>query len=61
MTHILLKKIEKASVQTDIKEICIAGGVSANSGLRKTIQDAGKKIIGKYIFQNLDTAQTMLL
>ncbi len=41
--HILLKKIEKASVQTGIKEICIAGGVSANSGLRKAIAELGKK------------------
>lgn len=31
---ILLKKFKKAAVQTGIKDLCIAGGVSANSGLR---------------------------
>ena len=31
---ILIKKLEKASQQTGINEIAIAGGVSANSGLR---------------------------
>ena len=34
---ILLKKIKKASEQTGIKEIAIAGGVSANSGLRESL------------------------
>ena len=32
---ILLKKYKKAALQTGIKDLCIAGGVSANSGLRK--------------------------
>ncbi|HEY0356694.1 MAG TPA: tRNA (adenosine(37)-N6)-threonylcarbamoyltransferase complex transferase subunit TsaD [Flavisolibacter sp.] len=32
---ILLKKLKKAALQTGITELCIAGGVSANSGLRK--------------------------
>ena len=40
---ILLNKLKKASLQTGIKEICIAGGVSANSGLRKTFAESGKK------------------
>lgn len=40
---ILLKKIKKASQQTGIKNICIAGGVSANSGLRKSLEEWGKK------------------
>jgi N6-L-threonylcarbamoyladenine synthase len=31
---ILLKKYKKAAEQTGIRELCIAGGVSANSGLR---------------------------
>ncbi|MDQ6609133.1 MAG: tRNA (adenosine(37)-N6)-threonylcarbamoyltransferase complex transferase subunit TsaD [Bacteroidota bacterium] len=33
--NILLKKYKKAALQTGIKDLCIAGGVSANSGLRK--------------------------
>ncbi len=35
----LLNKLKKASEQTGIKEIAIAGGVSANSGLRKALLD----------------------
>lgn len=40
---ILLKKISKAVQQTGVKNIAIAGGVSANSGLRQALQDIGKK------------------
>lgn len=40
---ILLNKLKKASIETGIKDICIAGGVSANSGLRKAFEEAGKK------------------
>jgi N6-L-threonylcarbamoyladenine synthase len=40
---ILLKKLKKAAVQTGIKNICIAGGVSANSGLRKAMQEMGSE------------------
>jgi N6-L-threonylcarbamoyladenine synthase len=39
--NILLKKLKKAVVHTGVKNICIAGGVSANSGLRKGLQDLG--------------------
>ena len=35
--EILLRKLKKASAETGIREIAIAGGVSANSGLRSTI------------------------
>jgi N6-L-threonylcarbamoyladenine synthase len=41
---ILLNKLQKASKQTGIKNICIAGGVSANSGLRKTFAQLGEKL-----------------
>jgi N6-L-threonylcarbamoyladenine synthase len=40
---ILMNKLRKASIETGIMEICIAGGVSANSGLRLALQEAGKK------------------
>ena len=40
---ILLNKLKKASIQTGIKDICLAGGVSANSGLRKAFTDTGLK------------------
>ena len=43
IVSILLKKLKKASQQTGIKNICIAGGVSANSGLRKALKEWGEK------------------
>lgn len=39
---ILIKKMKKAIVQTQVKNICIAGGVSANSGLRIAIEVLAK-------------------
>ena len=43
IVSILIKKLIKASEQTGIKQIAIAGGVSANSGLRKALTDAALK------------------
>jgi N6-L-threonylcarbamoyladenine synthase len=40
---ILLKKLKKAAIETGITELCIAGGVSANSGLRKAFEVIGKQ------------------
>ncbi|MFN2458683.1 MAG: tRNA (adenosine(37)-N6)-threonylcarbamoyltransferase complex transferase subunit TsaD, partial [Chitinophagaceae bacterium] len=40
---ILLKKLKAAALQTGVKNICIAGGVSANRGLREAFQSMGKK------------------
>ncbi len=40
---ILLNKLQKAAKETGIKEVCIAGGVSANSGLRTAITEMGKR------------------
>ncbi|MGF7232544.1 tRNA (adenosine(37)-N6)-threonylcarbamoyltransferase complex transferase subunit TsaD, partial [Arachidicoccus sp.] len=39
--NVLMKKLKKAIKQTGVKHVCIAGGVSANSGLRKTLTDYG--------------------
>lgn len=47
IVNILIKKLKKAVQQTGIKNICIAGGVSANSGLRKALQEAGVKYVWK--------------
>ncbi|WP_439581011.1 tRNA (adenosine(37)-N6)-threonylcarbamoyltransferase complex transferase subunit TsaD [Dyadobacter bucti] len=44
LINILLKKLKKASKETGIKEIAIAGGVSANSGLRKSLLELGEKL-----------------
>lgn len=40
---ILMNKLVKASKNTGIKEIAIAGGVSANSGLRQAVKDYSAK------------------
>ena len=40
---ILLNKLKKAAIETGIKDVCIAGGVSANSALRKAFEELGKK------------------
>ena len=43
IVHILLKKLKMASEQTGIKEVGIAGGVSANSFLRHSFEEEGVK------------------
>ncbi len=43
IVQILLKKLKKAVQQTGVKNICIAGGVSANSGLRNALLEMGMK------------------
>jgi N6-L-threonylcarbamoyladenine synthase len=44
IVNILISKLIKASVQTGIREIGIAGGVSANSGLRKGMEEEAEKL-----------------
>ncbi len=41
IVSILMNKLKKAVLQTNIKNVCIAGGVSANSGLRKAFEQTG--------------------
>ncbi len=43
IVYILIKKLKQAAQETGINEIAIAGGVSANSGLRKALIDAGEE------------------
>lgn len=40
---VLLRKLEKAARQTGIRNVCLAGGVSANSGLRAALQALGQQ------------------
>lgn len=40
---ILLKKFKRAALQTGITDLCIAGGVSANSGLRVAFEEMCRK------------------
>ena len=43
LIDILLKKLILATKQTGIRQVAIAGGVSANSGLRNRIEEEGRK------------------
>ena len=42
--NILTKKMKKAIAKTGIKDVCLAGGVSANSGLRSSFENLGKEM-----------------
>jgi N6-L-threonylcarbamoyladenine synthase len=44
IVSILLNKLKKAAEHTGVNEVCIAGGVSANSGLRAGLQELGVKM-----------------
>ena len=44
IVSILLNKLKKAAKETGITTICIAGGVSANSGLRNALKETGNKL-----------------
>jgi N6-L-threonylcarbamoyladenine synthase len=44
LVNMLLKKLEKASKETGIKQIAIAGGVSANSGLRAQLKETADRL-----------------
>ncbi|TWI19671.1 tRNA (adenosine(37)-N6)-threonylcarbamoyltransferase complex transferase subunit TsaD [Sphingobacterium siyangense] len=43
IVSILLNKLKKAAKETGVKDIAIAGGVSANSGLRQSLIEMGEK------------------
>ena len=43
IVEILLDKLVRASKETGIRDIAIAGGVSANSGLRNGVAEAGRR------------------
>lgn len=44
IVEILMDKLEKASKELNINEVAIAGGVSANSGLREAMQKNAEKL-----------------
>jgi N6-L-threonylcarbamoyladenine synthase len=43
LVRMVLQKLRRAARELNIKEVAIAGGVSANSGLRKTLNEMGEK------------------
>jgi N6-L-threonylcarbamoyladenine synthase len=42
IVSILLNKLKKAAAQTGIRDVCLAGGVAANKGLRKAFEETGQ-------------------
>ncbi len=44
IVSILLNKLKKAAAQTGIRDICLAGGVAANKGLRKAFEETGQSL-----------------
>jgi N6-L-threonylcarbamoyladenine synthase len=42
--EVLVKKLKKAIKETGIKHVCIAGGVSANRGLRAALENLGEEL-----------------
>lgn len=50
---ILLNKVKKAVLQTGVKTICMAGGVSANGGLRAAFTKLGKQLNCETYIPNL--------
>ena len=44
IVDVLMQKLEKAAKDYDVKEVAIAGGVSANSGLRNAMQKNVEKL-----------------
>jgi N6-L-threonylcarbamoyladenine synthase len=53
IVDILAEKLIKASVQTGIKEVAIAGGVAANSGLRMRLSGEARQRKWKMFFPEL--------
>lgn len=43
IVSILLHKLRRASLETGIRDICLSGGVAANSGLRNAFLEMGKQ------------------
>jgi N6-L-threonylcarbamoyladenine synthase len=54
IVNILLQKLKKASLQTGIKTICLAGGVSANKGLRNAIKETAEKYQWKLFIPEME-------
>jgi N6-L-threonylcarbamoyladenine synthase len=43
IVRMLVRRLEKASAETGITSVALAGGVSANSGLRNAVRNVGEK------------------
>lgn len=54
LVKMLMKKLRKASEEYGIKEIAISGGVAANSGLRKSVEELVLELKGKAYIPKLE-------
>jgi N6-L-threonylcarbamoyladenine synthase len=54
IVSILINKLKKAAAQTGIREVCLAGGVAANKGLRKAFEETGKSLGWKTFIPNME-------
>jgi N6-L-threonylcarbamoyladenine synthase len=54
LIRMLMQKLVKATKERGIKEVAIAGGVSANSGLRQTVEAAAKNYHWKVYLPKLE-------
>nr|MCU0368889.1 tRNA (adenosine(37)-N6)-threonylcarbamoyltransferase complex transferase subunit TsaD [Cyclobacteriaceae bacterium] len=43
LVNMLMQKLRRATTETGVRQVAIAGGVAANSGLREAIQKAAAK------------------
>lgn len=59
VVDILMKKLVKAVKDTGITRVAVAGGVSANTGLRNAFLEKKINADGMYIFPNLVSRQIM--
>ncbi|WP_461631267.1 tRNA (adenosine(37)-N6)-threonylcarbamoyltransferase complex transferase subunit TsaD [Labilibaculum euxinus] len=53
IVDVLMNKVKKAAKETGIKQVAIAGGVSANSGLQKALTEAAVKFKWKVFIPQL--------
>lgn len=59
IVDILMDKLRKVVKDTGIKEVAVAGGVSANNGLRNAYREHAENMDGKFIFPSLAIPQIM--
>lgn len=53
IVDVLMNKVKRAAKETGIKQVAIAGGVSANSGLQNALKEAAKKYRWKVFIPQL--------
>lgn len=47
LIRMLMKKLKKAAIEHHVKELAIAGGVAANSGLRQAVEELASELGGR--------------